>query len=116
MAKPMIFQNPLYELLRSEQVDEFNQRIAAGESTKGFLNGGDYRGLDLRLLNVDGLDLSDAYFRSADLRGLDFRNTNLEGASFCQAQISGCYFPKAVTAEEIRLSVDLGTRVRYQDQ
>ena len=36
--------------------------------------GGDFRGLDLRELNADGVDFRDAYFRSADLRGIDFRN------------------------------------------
>ena len=114
MARPTIFQNPLYELIRSEQIDEFNKLKAAGESSEGLLSGGDFRGLDLRNLDADGLDLRDAYFRSADLRGIDFRKTNIEGASFCQAQISGCYFPKEVRAEEIRLSFDFGIRIRYQ--
>jgi uncharacterized protein YjbI with pentapeptide repeats len=115
MAKPMIFQNPLYELLRTEQVDQFNCLKASGESTEGLLCGGDFRGLDLRNLDADGLDLRDAYFRGADLRGIDFRKANLEGASFCQAHISGCYFPKEIRAEEIRLSIDLGIRIRYQN-
>lgn len=113
MAKPVIFKNELYELIHSEQIPEFNKRKAAGELTEGLLSGGDFKGLDLRELDVDGLDLRDAYFRAADLRGLDLRNTQLEGASFCQANISGCYFPKEVSADEIRLSVDLGTRIRY---
>jgi len=38
----------------------------------------------------------------------------LEGASFCQAHISGCFFPSEITADELRLSFDLGIRVRYQ--
>jgi len=114
MSKPVVHQNPLYELLHSENVKEFNKRKAAGEYKPEYLCGGDFRGLDLRELDADGLDLSDAYFRSADLRGIDFRNCNLEGASFCQAHISGCYFPKEVGADDIRLSFDLGIRVRYQ--
>ncbi|ESS68364.1 pentapeptide repeat protein [Methyloglobulus morosus KoM1] len=116
MAKPVIFHNPLYELLRSERVDEFNERKAAGEATEGLLSGGDFRGLDLRNLDADGLDLRDGYFRGADLRGIDFRKTNIEGASFCQAQISGCYFPIEVPSEEIRLSIDLGIRIRYHNR
>lgn len=115
MAKPIIYHNALYDLLRSEQVDEFNKRKANGESSAGLLSGGDFRGLDLRDLDADGLDLHDAYFRGADLRGIDFRKTNIEGASFCQAHISGCYFPKEVSAEDIRLSVDLGIRIRYRN-
>jgi uncharacterized protein YjbI with pentapeptide repeats len=114
MTKPAIYKNELYELIRSEQIAEFNMRKAAGESTEGFLSGGDFRGLDLRELDVNGLDLSNAYFRSADLRGLDLMNTNIEGASFCNANISGCYFPKEVSADEIRLSIDLGIRIRYR--
>ena len=113
MAKPIIHHNPLYDLLRAEQVDQFNKRVAAGELTDASLRGGDFRGLDLRNLIADGLDLRDAYFRGCDLRGIDFRKSRLEGASFCQAHISGCYFPAELTADEIRLSFDLGTRVRY---
>lgn len=114
MAKPTIYHNPLYDLLRSEQIDEFNQRKSSGDSTDGLLRGGDFRGIDLRNLDADGLDFRDAYFRGADLRGIDFQKANIEGASFCQAQISGCYFPKEVSAEEIRLSVDYGIRIRYR--
>jgi len=114
MTKPVVHHNPLYDLLRAEQVAEFNRRKAAGEETNDLLRGGDFRGLDLRELDASGLDLRDAYFRGADLRGIDFRNTQLEGASFCQAHISGCFFPEALTADEIRLSFDLGIRVRYR--
>lgn len=114
MTKPIVHHNPLYDLLRAENVTEFNSRKAAGESCEGKLRGGDFRGLDLRNVDVDGIDLRDAYFRGADLRGIDFRKANIEGASFCQAHISGCYFPAEISAEEIRLSFDLGIRVRYR--
>ncbi|MCY1377940.1 Pentapeptide repeats (8 copies) [compost metagenome] len=76
--------------------------------------GGDFRGLDLRELNADGVDFSDAYFRSADLRGIDFRNANLEGASLAHAQISGTYFPVELSADEILMSMNFGTRLRYR--
>lgn len=114
MGQPIVHQNALYELLRAEKVHEFNEKIATTQASDVQLNSGDYRGLDLRELNVNGLDFSDAYFRGADLRGIDFRNCNIEGASFCQAHISGCYFPDTLSADEIRLSFDLGTRVRYR--
>ena len=114
MTKPIVHRNPLYELLRAERVAEFNQRKARGEVKEGMLRGGDFRGLDLRELDASGLDLRDAYFRSADLRGIDFRNCQLEGASFCQAHVSGCFFPKEISADEIRLSFDIGIRVRYR--
>ena len=113
MSKPIVHQNTLYHLLRSEKIAEFNQRKAAGEYREDALVGGDFRGLDLRDLDALGLDLTDGYFRGADLRGVDFRKTKLEGASFCQAHLSGCYFPTELSADEIRLSFDLGIRVRY---
>jgi uncharacterized protein YjbI with pentapeptide repeats len=113
MTKPVIHKNAYYELLRSEKVAEFNQRKARGELKGDELRNGDFRGLDLRELDANGLDLSGAYFRGADLRGIDFRNTQLEGASFCQAHFSGCFFPKELSANELRLSFDLGIRVRY---
>lgn len=112
MSKPVIHQNPLYQLLREERIEEFNRRKAAGETAE--LSGGDYRGIDLRNMDAAGLDLSDAYFRGADLRGIDFRKTRLEGASLAEARISGCFFPQELTAEEIRLSIESGTRMRYR--
>ena len=113
MNRPIVHQNALYALLRAEQIEEFNRRKAAGDYQPEMLIGGDFRGLVLRNLDASGLNLSDAYFRGADLRGIDFRQTLLEGASFCQAHLSGCYFPKSLAADELRLSFELGTRVRY---
>lgn len=113
MTKPIVHKNPIYELLRAERIQDFNQRKARGEVPPDALRGGDFRGLDLRELDASGLDLRDAYFRGADLRGIDFRATQLEGASFCQAHISGCFFPVELPATELRLSFDLGIRVRY---
>ena len=111
MNAPKITSHPLYRLLRDEKIEEFNERIAAGETED--LTGCDFRGLDLRTLNPAGLDLTDCYFRSCDLRGLDFRETKLEGASFASAQVSGCYFPKELTTQEVLASIQHGMRVRY---
>lgn len=113
MTTPTIFSDPLYQLLRSENMGEFNQQKDILPTDK--LSSGDYRGLDLRKMQCAGLDFSNAYFRGADLRGVDFRNTQLEGASFCEAKISGCYFPKKLCAAEITMSFERGTRVRYSD-
>ena len=62
---------------------------------------------------MQGLDFSSAYFRNCDLSGIDFRETNLEGASLLDAKVSGVYFPDELSPEEIRLSLDHGTRLRY---
>lgn len=108
--KPRISQDPLYQLLRSEDVAEFNKLKAQGKSCD--LTGCDFRGLDLREMDVRGLDLSHAYFRGADLRSIDFRGSKLSGASLADAKISGCFFPEDISAQEILMSVTQGTRLR----
>ena len=111
MVKPVIKQDPLYQLLRNEDIKGFNEQRKKLDT--GELRSGDYRGRDLRNMNADALDFSDSYFRNADLSGIDFRNSNLEGASLLGAKLSGTYFPQELSAEEIRLSRDTGTRMRY---
>lgn len=109
-AGPRALDHPLYVLLREENIAEFNRRRAAGEGVS--LAGALLRNLDLRGLDATGLDLRDACLRNCDLRGVDFRTAQLEGATLTEARVSGCYFPAALTAEEIRLSLEKGTRLR----
>ena len=109
--KPVIKADPLYQMLRQEDVDSFNANRDSLDNSE--LTGGDYRGRDLRRMNARGLNFSNAYFRNCDLSGIDFRETNLEGASLMDAKVSGVYFPEALSADEIRLSLDYGTRLRY---
>lgn len=111
MNKPVIKQDPLYRLLRNEDIKAFNEQRDTLDSSE--LRSGDYRGRDLRTMNASGLDFSNSYFRNSDLSGIDFRETNLEGASLLDAKVSGTYFPPELSAEEIRLSLDTGTRLRY---
>lgn len=111
MSAPKITQNPMYQLLRHEKVQEFNDRRAAGEKVD--LAYCDFRSLDLRGLNAKGLDLTGAYFRGADLRGVDFSETMLDGVSIATAKISGVKFPLEIPAQEIMLSLQFGTRMRY---
>lgn len=109
---PQITDDPMYRLLREGAIEEFNQRRAGGEPCD--LVGCDFRTLDLRKLDARGLDLRNCYFRQADLRGLDLTEANLDGASINAAKISGVYFPKELSAEEITLSLTHGTRMRYR--
>ncbi len=111
MEKPEIKDDPLYQLLRNEDIEGFNAQRDVMDTSQ--LRSGDYRGRDLRKLNAAGLDFSDSYFRNSDLSGIDFRDTNLEGASLLDAKVSGTYFPAALSADEIRLSLETGTRLRY---
>ena len=112
-SRPLISDDPLYQLLRDGKVKAFNERRAAGE-TPAF-SGLDFRGLDLRGIDAHGLDMSNGYFRQADLRGVDFSQTRLEGASINAAKVSGTLFPRELSAEEITLSLLHGTRMRYRD-
>jgi len=73
----------------------------------------DFRHLDLRGLDAEVIDFSNAYFRASDLRGIDFFKARLEGASINGARISGAFFPAELSADEIILSVEHGTRMRY---
>lgn len=111
MTTPAISQDPLYQKLRHDDVAGFNQAIKAGQTCN--LHGLDLRGLDLRGLILQGMDIHDCYLRGADLRGIDFRGCNLDGVSLANAKISGCYFPVELSADELRLSVELGTRLRH---
>ncbi len=112
MAKPEYKQDPLFKLLREGHIKDFNKRREAGEHCD--LRGSDLRHTDLRNVQAAGLDLRDCYLRASDLRGLDLRETQLEGASISGAKISGVYFPTNLSAEEINLSLQHGTRLRYR--
>lgn len=107
---PRISQELMYQLIRDEKVEQFNKQKSEGKSCD--LTGCDFKGLDLRNLDVSGLDFTDAYFRGADLRSLDFRGCKLAGASLADSKISGCFFPDDITADEILMSVQHGTRLR----
>jgi len=106
-----IIDDPLYQLLRNEQVKAFNEKRSSLDTLE-FIDC-DFRGLDLRGLNAKGINFSGSYFRGADLRGIDFSHANLRGASLASAQVSGCLFPVELSAPEIELSITKGTRMRY---
>lgn len=109
--KPERPDNPLYELLHLEKIEEFNQRRASGEIID--LRGVNLRSMDLRDLDTNGLSFTDTYLRSTDIRGLDLSHCHMEGATLFEAKISGTLFPRELSADEIRLSVTMGTRLRY---
>ncbi len=112
MTQPKQLDSPLFALLRADDVKAFNLQRPKNGSID--LANGDFRGLDLRDMNAKDIDFTNACFRSADLRGVDFRSASLEGASIAQAQISGAYFPVELSADEILMSVNFGTRLRYR--
>ena len=103
--------NKLYQCILEEEIEEFNAQ--RNKEMPCALKNLDFRSQDLRQVNVEGIDFSGCYFRQADLRGLDMSTCCLEGASIHGAKISGVYFPPELTPQEIRLSLELGTRMRY---
>ncbi len=107
---PTIKSDPLYQLLRDEQVDAFNKEVAAGaivDLADADLRNVHLQGADLRRANLRG-----AYLRGANLKGCDLSEADLTGASIHEAHISGCLFPANISATEIRLSHEFGTRMR----
>ncbi len=104
-------EDPLYQLLRDEKVNAFNQQRQSATKPIDF-HDCDFRGLDLRKLDASGINFSGCYFRGADLRGIDFSQSNLEGASIASAKISGCLFPTTINATEVIASVEHGMRMR----
>jgi uncharacterized protein YjbI with pentapeptide repeats len=96
-------------LLREEKVDEFNAQMAGKPAD---LENADLRMVDLRHANLAKANLRGAYLRNADLRGVDLSDADLSGASVHEAHVSGCLFPMSISAEEITMSVSLGTRMR----
>ena len=107
---PKITKDPMYQMLRVDDVRGFNRRKEQGGTC--VLTNVDLRGLDLRGLDAAGLDFQGSYMRDADLRGIDFSAANLDGVSIRGARISGTLFPRDLPAEEIRLSWEQGTRMR----
>lgn len=98
-------------LIQEERFLEFNNLV---DSTAGpvDLSGAHLRGYDLRKCKLKTANLAGAYLRSTDLRSVDLSEANLEGASMKEAKVSGVLFPRELSAEEIRLSLTYGTRLR----
>jgi len=92
--------------------EKFNEMVAQGKIPH--LQNQNLEKVDLRGYNVSSMDFSGSYMRGADLSGLDLRRANFSGASLKEANVSGCFFPTDLPAEEIRLSLEFGTRVRHR--
>lgn len=105
-----IKRSPKPRMLFEENRDAFNKLVSEG--TVADFSNQNLSDLDLVGFNLRGANLSGAYLRGANLGGVDLTGANLHGASLKQAKISGCLFPVGLSAEEIRLSVDMGIRMR----
>ena len=99
-----------YRCLRSGEIETY-QRLVADRPKVDFTDA-DLRGVDLRRVDAKKLVLRGTYLRDADLRGLDLRGMDLEGCSIFHAKVSGTYFPENLSAAELRMSLEMGTRLR----
>ena len=75
----------------------------------------DLGGVDLRFADVGRIRLEGARLKGADLRGLDLSQHNLDGVTLFNARVSGTYFPRDLSADEVRLSLREGTRIRHDE-
>lgn len=98
-------------ILFDENRETFNRQVAEGLAAD--FSHQNLSDLNLRGFNLSKANLTGAYLRGADLRGVDLSGACLHGASLKNAHISGCLFPPELSAEEIRLSVEMGTRLRH---
>jgi uncharacterized protein YjbI with pentapeptide repeats len=108
--RPRFLADEAFRQLRCGDVDGYHRNIAA--RTEVDFSYSDLRGTDLRNADLAKVKLTGAYLRDTDLRGQDLRQHDLEGCSLYHAHISGVWFPADFSAEEIRLSLEQGTRLR----
>ena len=92
--------------------EKFNELVEQGKIPH--LQNQNLENLDLRGYHLSNMDLSGSYMRGANLSGLDLREANFSGVSLKDAKVSGCFFPKDLPADEIRLSLAFGTRIRHR--
>ena len=110
--RPKFLEDEAFKCLRSGDFVGFNAAMETRDSID--LSNADLRGTDLRGANLSKVILNGCYFRDADLRGLDLRDHDLDGCSLFHAKISGTWFPYNIDTNEIRLSLEQGTRLRVK--
>jgi len=97
--------------IREDEPERFNAEIATLVGAVD-LEGCDLSNQDLRKFTLRTANLRNAHTKMADLRGgVDLSEAQLDGASINRAHISGAFFPRNIPAQEIRLSVEYGTRM-----
>jgi len=103
--------DPAYQALREGDTESASALISEREEVD--FSYCDLGGVDLRKVNIASMRLRGARLKASDLRGLDLSHHDLEGVTIRNARISGTLFPRDLTAAEIRLSLQEGTRIRH---
>jgi len=109
MRRP--FDDPAYKALRDGDREAFTAFIANRDVVD--FSCCDLGGVDLRKVDITSIELHGARLKGADLRGLDLSKHSLDGVSINNARISGTLFPRDISADEIRMSLHEGTRIRH---
>ena len=104
--------DPVYQALMDGDIAAFNRMLEGVDSidfSHSNLVAVDLRGLhDIRKIKLTG-----ARLRQADLRGLDLSEHDLDSVTINGARVSGTRFPSELSAEEIRMALEHGTRIRH---
>ena len=113
MDKPVIKRDPLYQLLRTEDIKGFNEQREQLDTSE--LQSGDYRGRDLRNMNAREAWISATPIFATPTSAVSIFAIPTWRAPACwmpsyRAPIS----PQSSAPQEIRLSLDTGTRLRYE--
>ena len=110
MPKPRFPDDEAFHCLRSGDLEGYHAQIADRQQVD--FSNSDLRATDLRNADLSKVILRGAYLRDADLRGLDLSHMDLKGCSLLHAKVGGVLFPANLPPEEIRLSLQFGTRLR----
>ena len=103
--------DPAYQALMDGDLDAFNRLLSHLDVID--LSYCNLVAVDLRgVAEIWKVKLTGARLRQADLRGLDLKDHDLNGVTINGARLSGARFPAAITAEELRLALEHGTRLR----
>jgi uncharacterized protein YjbI with pentapeptide repeats len=110
MPRPEFLEDEAFRSLRAGDLTTYHQQIEERDVVD--FGDADLRAVDLRKADISKVILRGAYLRDADLRGVDLRGKDLEGCTLLRARVSGTFFPTELSAQELRNSVDLGTRIQ----
>ena len=98
---------------RLEGIDLRETTLDGAKLARAKLCGADLQGASLRYANLEGADLEGANLSKANLFSAYLGGANLAGAAIHGADVASAVFPDDMPPEEIRLALDVGTRLRH---
>jgi uncharacterized protein YjbI with pentapeptide repeats len=98
---------------RLESVDLRGAILDGAKLARTRLPAADLQGASLRYANLEGADLEGADLSKANLYSTYLGDANLGGAVIYGADVASAVFPDDISAAEIRLALEVGTRLRH---